>query len=37
MALFKILQGSSEGLSKLKVTEGYAYFTPDNGKCKKTL
>lgn len=32
MALFKILQGSSEGLKKLKATEGYAYFTPDDGK-----
>lgn len=32
MALFKILQGSSEGLAKLKATEGYAYFTPDDGK-----
>lgn len=32
MALFKILKGSSEGLKKLKATEGYAYFTPDNGK-----
>lgn len=32
MALFKILKGSSEGLKKLKATEGYAYFTPDDGK-----
>ena len=32
MALFKILQGSSEGLKKVKATEGYAYFTPDDGK-----
>lgn len=32
MALFKILQGSSEGLKNLKATEGYAYFTPDDGK-----
>lgn len=32
MALFKILQGSAEGLKNLKATEGYAYFTPDDGK-----
>ena len=32
MALFKILRGSSEGLKNLKATEGYAYFTPDDGK-----
>ena len=32
MALFKILQGSSEDLKNLKATEGYAYFTPDDGK-----
>ena len=32
MALFKILKGSSEGLKNLKATEGYAYFTPDDGK-----
>ena len=31
MALFKILQGSAEGLKNLKATEGYAYFTPDDG------
>lgn len=32
MALFKILQGNSEDLKNLKATEGYAYFTPDDGK-----
>lgn len=32
MALFKILKGSSKGLKNLKATEGYAYFTPDDGK-----
>lgn len=32
MALFKILKGSSERLKNLKATEGYAYFTPDDGK-----
>ena len=34
MALFKILQGSLESLFKPKATEGYAYFTPDDRKCK---
>ena len=36
MALFKILKGSSKNLgtagSTDKTTEGYAYFTPDDGK-----
>ena len=32
MALFKLLQGSVEGLNKLQATEGYAYFTPEDGK-----
>ena len=32
MALFKILKGSPEGLKNLKATDGYAYFTPDDGK-----
>ena len=32
MALFKILRGNSEDLKTLKTTDGYAYFTPDDGK-----
>lgn len=32
MALFKILKGKSENLKNVKATEGYAYFTPDDGK-----
>ena len=32
MALFKILKGNSENLKKVKATDGYAYFTPDDGK-----
>lgn len=36
MALFKILKGSSENLGITgethKTKEGYAYFTPDDGK-----
>ena len=32
MAVFKLLQGSAEDLELLKATEGYAYFTPDDGK-----
>lgn len=32
MALFKILSGPSERLRDVKHTEGYAYFTPDDGK-----
>ena len=32
MALFKIFKGPSERLKDVKPTEGYAYFTPDDGK-----
>lgn len=32
MALFKILKGESANLKKVKATDGYAYFTPDDGK-----
>lgn len=32
MALFKILKGKSANLKQTKATEGYAYFTPDDGK-----
>lgn len=32
MALFKILKGSSTRLPTVSPTEGYAYFTPDDGK-----
>ena len=32
MALFKILKGNSKNLPEQKATEGYAYFTPDDGK-----
>lgn len=32
MALFKIFRGPSERLKGIKPTEGYAYFTPDDGK-----
>ena len=32
MALFKILKGNSSRLPDVKATEGYAYFTPDDGK-----
>ena len=33
MALFKILKGKSADLKQtVKGTEGYAYFTPDDGK-----
>lgn len=32
MALFKILKGESTRLSAQKAKEGYAYFTPDDGK-----
>lgn len=32
MALFKISKGQSENLSKQQLTEGYAWFTPDDGK-----
>lgn len=31
MALFKIFKGQSANLSSVKATDGYAYFTPDNG------
>ena len=32
MALFKILKGNSSNLANVKATDGYAYFTPDDGK-----
>ena len=32
MALFKISKGKVENLSKQAITEGYAWFTPDDGK-----
>lgn len=32
MALFKILKGDSNNLPEVKATEGYAYFTPDDGR-----
>ena len=32
MALFKILRGDSDSLSSVPLTDGYAYFTPDNGR-----
>lgn len=32
MALFKLLKGSAEKLKEFKCTEGYAYFTQDDGK-----
>ena len=32
MALFKILKGNSTRLPTVSPTEGYAYFTPDDGK-----
>lgn len=32
MALFKILKGKSTSLPSVQNTEGYAYFTPDDGK-----
>lgn len=31
MALFKIFKGQSEDLENVKATNGYAYFTPDDG------
>lgn len=31
MALFKIFKGQSAHLVDVKATDGYAYFTPDNG------
>lgn len=32
MALFKILKGQSTNLANVKATDGWAYFTPDDGK-----
>ena len=32
MALFKILRGESTNLADVQVTDGFAYFTPENGK-----
>jgi len=32
LALFKIFKGPAASLGNQKITEGYAYFTPDNGK-----
>lgn len=32
MALFKVSKGKVENLSKQAITEGYAWFTPDDGK-----
>ena len=32
MALFKIFKGPSEKLKEISPTEGYAYFTPDDGR-----
>jgi hypothetical protein len=32
MALFKILRGSSDGLANQALHDGYAYFTPDDGR-----
>lgn len=32
MALFKILRGSKDALKNVKVKDGYAYFTPEDGK-----
>ena len=32
MALFKVFRGEKEALEALKITDGYAYFTPENGK-----
>ena len=32
MALFKIFRGNSSKLPDVKATEGYVYFTPDDGK-----
>lgn len=32
MALFKILRGDSANLENVPLTDGYAYFTPDNGR-----
>lgn len=32
MALFKILRGESANLADNSVTDGFAYFTPEDGK-----
>ena len=32
MALFKILKGNSTSLSSQPLVDGYAYFTPDDGR-----
>lgn len=32
MALFKIFRGPANKLSEQAITNGYAYFTPDDGK-----
>jgi len=32
LALFKIKRGNSSNLAEQKAHEGYAYFTPDDGK-----
>jgi hypothetical protein len=32
MALFKILRGSKESLQTVPIKDGYAYFTPEDGK-----
>lgn len=32
MALFKVFRGKKEALENLKVTDGYAYFTPEDGR-----
>lgn len=32
MALFKILRGTSTSLSSVPLTDGFAYFTPDDGR-----
>lgn len=31
MSLFKIFRGKAERLSQQPLTDGYAYFTPDDG------
>lgn len=32
MALFKILKGNSTALNNQPLVDGYAYFTPDDGR-----
>jgi hypothetical protein len=32
MALFKVLRGSSSALDSQPYVDGYAYFTPDDGR-----